>query len=301
MYYIDPLTITDASIIACSLAAEDATAAWVAGTYAVGDERHVLATHRVYRAKLAGSSTISPELDPTRWEDRRPTNKWAPFDIYTNTKATDTADLSYSVRARFCNSLMLRGLVGNSVEVTIRKTTGGDIAFYQSIPLKQPASGYWDYAFGEHKVKTVVSLFDLPIFAAAEITIKIIGSSTNARSIGLLALGKLLSIHGLIGGTQWGAEVQPKSYTYRRFNDDGTLTLTQRGAATDMAATVELDPADADNAVRKLDNILGRPVGFFATKEPGHDGLSAFGIASRAPVKYSMGIATCAMQIEGII
>ena len=45
MYFIDPRPILESHLLAAP--PEDPTPAWTAGTYAIGDERHVVATHRV--------------------------------------------------------------------------------------------------------------------------------------------------------------------------------------------------------------------------------------------------------------
>lgn len=95
MNFINPITVTAAMIGAGTTLSEDSTTAWAAYTAAVGDYRHVVSTHRVYRCAVAGASATSPELDPTVWVDTRPTNKWAPFDIYTSTAATGTTSFTY--------------------------------------------------------------------------------------------------------------------------------------------------------------------------------------------------------------
>ena len=51
MYYIDPRPILAEHLLTAP--PEDPTPAWTAGTYAVGDERHVVATHRVYKCAVA--------------------------------------------------------------------------------------------------------------------------------------------------------------------------------------------------------------------------------------------------------
>ena len=53
--------------------------AWVSGTFAVNDIRAVVAMGRLYSCLVAGSRTISPELDPTNWSDVGPTLKMAMF------------------------------------------------------------------------------------------------------------------------------------------------------------------------------------------------------------------------------
>lgn len=305
MYYIDQVAVTDAQILAGTTLAEDPTTVWSSGTYAVNDERHVVATHRVYRCAVAGSSTVSPELDPTRWTDMRPTNRWAPFDIYTNTHATATVDITYVLASRFCNTLMLRGLVGKEVELSIKDAPGGATIFpLTTYLLQQPASGYWDYAFGERKKKTVLNIGNLPMRSNAEITITVKASAAETRAIGLINRGKLKALHGTgydFGGTESGATAKPKTYTYRKVNDDGTQTTRLRGSSKDLDLSVIMDRRHADQAVQDLENLLGKPVGVIATLADGYSGLSGFGFITTSPVSYKGVMATCPVSLEGIV
>lgn len=305
MYYIDAITTTDAQLLTGTTLTEDPTTAWASGTFAVGDECHVVATHRVYRCAVAGSSTLSPELNPDRWTDMRPTNLWAPFDIYTNTAATDTADFTYVLASRFCDTLMLRGLLGKQFTLSIKDAPGGSTIYpATTFLLKRPATGYWDYAFGQRKKKTNVNITGLSIRSNAEITITFSATASETRAVGLINRGRLKALHGMgrsVGGTESGATAKPKTYTYRRINDDGTVTTILRGSSKDLSLSVLMESAQADTAVQELEDLLGKPVGVFATLRDGYAGLSAFGFVTTGPVSYKTPLATCQVEIEGII
>lgn len=303
MYYIDDITTDEAQILAGSNLAEDPSPAWVAGTYAIGYLCHVPATHRVYKRAVATASTISPELDSAGWTDVRPTNRWAPFDIYSNTAATSsTQDITYVLRSRFVNAIMLRGLVGKSVSILIKDASGGTVINQQTILLQQATKGYWDYAFGERKAIKNLTLTGLPIRSAAEITITISATGSNVRAVAMLLRGKLQALHGAgAGGTQQDAQAIPKTYTYRKTNDDGTLTTQPRGSSKDLSLNVAIPISQADNAVQKLDGLLSRPVGVIATTHSGCSGLSAFGYVTKSPVTYKSGYAFCSIYVEGVV
>lgn len=305
MYYIDAITTLSAQILAGTTLAEDPTTVWSSGTYAVNDERHVVATHRVYKCAIAGSSTVSPELDPNRWVDMRPTNLWAPFDIYTNTAATATSDITYVLASRFCNTIMLRGLVGKQVDISIKGAPGGTTIYpLTSFLLQQPSSGYWDYAFGDRKKKNVLNIANLPIRSNAEITITIKASASEIRAVGLINRGKLKALHGNgydFGGVESGAIADPKTYTYRKVNEDGSVTTKLRGSSKDLALNVVMDGRQADQAVQDLENLLGKPVGVIATLRDGYAGLSAFGFIVKGPVSYKGRTATCPVNVEGTV
>ncbi len=314
MYYLDPIDMTAAQLLVGTSLAEDPTAAWASGTFAVNDERHVVATHRVYRCAAAGSSTVSPELDPARWKDVRPTNLWAPFDIYTNTQAESTsADIVYVLGCRYCSDLMLRGLVGTEVEVSAKEAPGGAAIWpvvngvaggVKTYRLKVPAKGFWDYGHGKRLPLTTLQITDLPIRQNAEVTIKVKASGTNRRAVGLIARGVLYPLYGTgydFGGALEGAEAKPKTYTYRKTNDDGTQTTTVRGSSKDLSCEVVMDRRNADGAVQQLEGLLSRPVGVVLSKKAGFAGLSGFGFVTNAPVKYRSGYASIPVNVEGVV
>jgi len=127
-------------------------------------------------------------------------------------------------------------------------------------------------------------------------------SASNLRAIGLIVRGKLQAIHGSgqsFGGTQTDAEAQPKTYTYRKVNPDGTVTTVLRGSSKDLSCNVIMAIDQADRAVEELEGLLGRPVGWVASLRPGYAGLTAFGVATKSPVIYKTGFAICPITIEG--
>lgn len=307
MYYIDAITTTESQLLAGTTLAEDPTSAWTNTTYVKGDERHVVAKHRVYRCAvdIPVATGISPDQDPTKWKDMRPTNLWAPFDSYTNTAATATVDITYVLASRYCNVVMLRGLLGKDVVISVKDAPGGATIYpATTFRLQHAASGYWDYAFGERKKKTAINITGLPFRKNAEITITVRASDSETRAIGLINRGKLMALHGTryaVGGVETGASADPKTYTYRKTNEDGTFTTVLRGSSKDLALNVVMDVRQADAAVQSLENIMGKPVGVLASLSNGYAGLSAFGFITKGPVSYRNPIATCSVNVEGIV
>ncbi|MGB3068440.1 MAG: hypothetical protein WBC18_07830 [Ottowia sp.] len=307
MYYIDPRQVTDSTLLFSSLA-EDPSAAWTAGTYAVGDERHVVATHRVYKCAVAGSSTVSPELDPTTWFDDRPTNKWAPFDIYTKlTKAVSTTDdIVYEVLSRYATALVLDGLEGNAVLIEVLDHTGGSVVFrYPQAGTRiliDPARGYWDYAFSQRRRTISLLVTGLPMLSSGVIRITVSAPAGERRAIGLISRGPLRQVHGTeFGGVAPGANASPITYTYRPRRDDGTFGPTVlRPGAKQRSWIVRMDRAHADDAVRIMDQLSNQPAYVMATLEPGFDGLRGFGLVTRGEVSYDA-ISTCNVSIEDIV
>lgn len=270
--------------------AEDPSPAWVSGTtYAVGAEVHVVATHRVYKDAVGGVSTISPNLDTsTRWQDMRPTNKWAPFDIYTSTQAkSTTTDIVYPITARFVNAIALYGLIGANYSIVVKDSVGGTVIWSRSGTLKRHGKGWYNYLFGQRTQVTKLAFFNVPIRPAAEITITISAASGAQRAIGTIVLGKLKPLAGgFAGGSEQGATAEPVSYSYIKTDPDGTTTIVKRHSGTNLRARVFLQHEQADAALQILQEVLDTPVACIVTETEGYSGLSAFGLVSSAPVQY---------------
>lgn len=305
MNIIVPIPVTAGLIGAgCSLP-EDPTPAWSSGSYNIGDERHVVATHRVYRCAIAGTSTTSPEQDPDRWQDRRPTNKMAPFDIYTSTAAkSTTTDIVYPITARFCNTVALYGAAGSSYDITVRDMAGGTVIYNKTGRLREPSRGWYSFLFGSRRPLAKVIATGIPIRPAAEVTITIRAASGALRSLGMIVLGKLRPLIGLgpWGGTEFGASAEPVSYGYVRTEDDGTTTWQAGHSATNLRCRIVLPRDQADQAVSLLQEVLGIPVACIATDVSGYSGLSTFGVISTAPVSYDgQGHASIDTSVKGIV
>lgn len=304
MKIIKPVEITRAMITSCSLA-EDATPAWTAGTYAVGDERHVVATGRVYRCATAGASATSPELDQANWKDMRPTNKMAPFDIYTNTQAEDTtADITYTIKARFVRDIALFGTDGGTYTVTVKDAPGGAVIDTRTGTLMTHDGGWWNYLFSRrYRVRQVI-ISGLPIRPNAEITITISAGSGSRRALGMVVFGHMRTLFGSgkWGGTRYGATASPVTYSYIKTEEDGSTVIVRRHKATNIRARVTLPRDQADKAVQLLQGVLDVPVAVIASEIKGYSGLTTFGLIESSPVSYDSAVlANIDINVKGII
>lgn len=301
MNIIKPINVTDSMIGAGTTLAEDTISAWVSGTYAIGDERYVLGTHRVYACTIAGTSSISPELDPSRWLDKRPTNKWAPFDYYTSTKAKGVTSFTYVLNPGYFNALALYGLTGTSYVVTIKDTTGGTVIFTQSGLLYGDPVGWYEYLFGGVSPLDKLILSDLPIRPTAELTITVSNSSGQPVELGMIVIGDYLSLSGTTGGTQYGASAEPITYSYIKTNDDGTTTIVKRHSATNLRVTVKLATSEADASLFNMQSVLDVPVAWIATNQVGYSGLTTFGIGSGTMSYANPGFSNFEINVKGLI
>lgn len=302
MNIINPITITDAMLTSSTLA-EDSTSAWTSATYAVGDYRHVVATHRVYKCAVAGSSTVSPELDPTNWVDTRPTNKWAPFDIYTSTAAATVTTMTYVITPGYFNAIALYGLTGTQYALTVKDVSGGSTIYSSSGYLYAPPVGWYEYLFGALQTVDKLVFTDIPPRPAAEITLTITAAASQSVGLGMMAIGDYVSLAGSgdWGGTQYGASAEPVTYSYIKYNEDGTTTIVRRHSGTNLRVTVTMPREEADAVLQSLQTVLDVPVAWIATSASGYAGLTTFGIGSGSMQYDSYGTANLQINVKGLI
>jgi hypothetical protein len=307
MNILSPITVTDAMIGAATSIAEPAAGetTWVSGgTYVVGDLRIRATTHRVYACVLGHTGiTALPENDATRWLEKSPTQRYAPFDIYTSTAANTVSSMTYVLTPGYFNALALYGLTGITLNVTLRDATGGAVIYSSTQDLSEPPPGLYEYLFSPRKVINKIIIKDLPIRPASELTVTVTAATGQPVGIGMLNVGDFISLlgDGAFGGTQYGASAEPVSYSFFKFNPDGTTQIVRRVSATSMRATVLLPGDQADQALRNLQSVLDVPVSWVATDKPGYAGLNVFGLGSASVSYDGVSLASLNLNIKGLI
>lgn len=304
MNYIENVPVTVSSSTIAEPAAGETLWSGASVAYSAGGEVIRTTTHRVYKCAVAHTSAASPvpEDDLTRWTDDRPTQKYAPFDPYTLTATTDTSDIVYVLEGRYINTVYVAGLTGRTLTISIKDAPGGTVIYTEDRTLLEPARGYWDYAFGPRRPRTAQIFTGLPIRPNAEITLTIADSGGNTRGVGMIDMGSAVSINlSRFGGVEWSPSVTPKTYTYRKINDDGTVKLVPRGSARDVQGKVIVSVADADPVVQMLTSLMSRPATWYVTALPRYRGLMTYGIAEAPTVTYLPGRAEVTIKITGYI
>ena len=309
MNIIIPTPITAAMIGAGTTIAEPSASetAWASGVaYVVGDVRIRATTHRKYKCAVAhtSSATPVPEDDPTRWLDVGPTDRWAPFDRYTNTRASTLTSLTYVLNPGYVNALALYGLIGAQYSITIKDAPAGATIYSKTGFLTQDPQGWYEYLFVAQPAVDKLVLHNLPIRPTAEITITITAAAGQPVGVGMIVVGDFVPLVGdtaEFGGVQYGASAEPVTYSYINTDEYGNTAIKRRHAATNMRCTVMMPRMFADAALQRLQSVLDQPVACIATTSKGYDGLNVFGLISTSPVSYdSFNIASIDINVKGL-
>lgn len=279
---LTPITVTPAMVTA-SVVAEPDTAlgevAWNAATsYAIGDEVIRTGTHRVYTSIATGVDAGLPEDTPLRWEDTRPTNKHAAFDVYRSTAIKYAGTLTQTLQPGIITGMSFYGLVGDTLRVVCKNATSSTVYYDQTHSLSTYLSGdlMWEFYFGTPRQQDTLRITGLyPQDAKVEITLTP-SPTTSMAQIGIWAVGSFSDL----GLPQKGFKAQPVDYS--RINVDSTTgeVSIQRGlsARNISGECIAITADEAQAAADVIYELLGVPVSVVITSDPGYDYLQAFGL-----------------------
>ena len=303
-----PISITSGMVKAGTTVAEPDTtvgeSAWVASaSYTLGQEKTYSGSIYIC-VKAHSGSAVTPDNDPINWLRKGPTNRTALFDDYINTSTTAVTTLTYVIQPGFFNGLSMWKLEGDTYSITVKDSPGGAVIGSKSGDLYEQAAGFYELLFQLLSKVESISMSDIPIAPNAEVTIVLTAGGSNAVSIGTLKLGdwRYLFSTGTWGGTQYGASSNRTSYTYREYNEDGTLKrIVARPSARDVRCSVVLSDEDGTYADSVLTSVLDTAVVFEATDIPKYGYLNTIGFVSSDITADNYGKTTINLTIKGNI
>lgn len=279
--------------------------AWLAsGAYTAGDERTAAGSVWLCRQDHEGR-TATPDTDLAYWLRIGPTERMAPFDDYTATKARAMGTISYEILTSFVGAVRVYGAVGDTCTITVRDGPGGAVLKTQTFALFSQAAGFYELLYTMLPPIEQVGMDDLPIRPGTTVTVTVTaGDGTNAPvAIGDIKLGDWRSLIGdsAWGGAEYGASAERKSYTYREYAKDGTYSTVLRPGSRDVSCSVKLSGDQAMYADAVLGEILDLAVPFQASDLPRYGYLNTLGFVTGSISPDSFGVATLQLHIKGNI
>lgn len=274
---------------------------WVASAaYSLGDEK--IYDHKVYYCWLAHTGiSVTPDVDTAHWLLKRPSNLFAPFDVYTATAAKATGGMVYELDPGFFRDLAIFGAVGETVRIEVFDAPGGAVLRDETIDLWEQALGLWELLFAPLGSMGRVDVRGIDISPTARLRVTIAAGVGAPVALGLLEIGEWRSFTGGTGGTEYGGECEPKSMSYIKFYDDGTFEIKRRAGFTDLSIPALFDADQADYCVALLQQVLDVPVSFSATGVPGYGYLSGRGLISGTVSPINAKDARLTARLKGTI
>lgn len=284
-----PLEITESMIATGTTVPVVDTAAgeqaWDSGTSYTGTETKINHEGWLYSA-VAASTNVTPGTDPSKWRRTGPSNRMAALDSELNTITRHTGEITYVLRPGFFTGLTLQGMVGDKLEIEIydRPESDPDAELVESWSgdLFEQALGLYELLFMPLARRTQFYMQNLPLYPDAEVHISITSGPSTPVEVALIALGHWDTLigSGEWGGTEYDAELEVRSYSYLKRNDDGSVTRVRRGGGNNVACSVVIPADEANHAAELLHQVQGRPVAFIASGLPRYEYLNGFGDVS---------------------
>ncbi len=254
MRVIPPTTVTDAMLVSSTAPEPGAgETAWSAATnYSIGTEAIRTTTHKVYTCKVAGVDAGTPETTPLRWEETRPTNKWAMFQTDRNVQTVLASPLTVAIApGKRINSVGIVGLESNTV--TVELTIGATVHFTKTVnTLLRNTLTWTDYLFGAFRYQESIVMFDLPPITGATLTITITGGTCKCA-------GVFFNMNVYMGRILKGAKVDSDNFSKFERDPYGTLsTLIPKRTVPKHAYTllVENERVETLRALKKTLNAV---------------------------------------------
>lgn len=224
--------------------------------YALGATVSSSTTHRVYESLVLQSAAhplpVLPATTTAYWLDVGPTNKWAMFDTYRNTKSVGASPLIVSIApGKRIKSVAFLGLEATSVTVTMDSALGSPSARHYSHTedlgeRKTVVDDWYEYFFAEFGSREAFALFDLPLYAGDTLTATITNTGGPA-ACGAMVIGS----HQYLGETEHSAVSDATNYSVIDRDAFGNVTLVPRRSIPKVDITVIADKV----AVRDIYNL----------------------------------------------
>lgn len=276
--------------------------AWVANAAQVVDD---LRTHAgsVWSCVRAHSGRAAPPAKGDGyWLRKGPTFRRAPFDEYINTKARALGALTFELLPGFINGVSVYGPEGDAYAITVRDGPDGPVLREKSGDLMAQAAGLWELLYTTLPVLEKVSLDDIPLSPNAVVSVTVTAANNGPVAVGEIKVGDWRSLIGdskRPAGVERGASARRRSYTYRRYNDDGSYEEEVRPSSRDVDCTVVLDADQAMYADGLLGEVINMAVPFEATGIPHYGFIDTMGFLSADISDRDNGTVALRLQIRG--
>lgn len=269
MKVIPPVEITDAKLLSSTLTEPAAGSPstenpWsAAATYALGAVVISTTYHRKFESLQAGNinhalPAYPDETENAWWIEAGPTNKWAMFDLYRNTKSSGASPIIVRISAgERINSVGLLGLEGTSISISLDSGMGSPAVnyyYYEQDLTTRDVDSWYEWFYTPFSIEDSLVRFDVPPYAPpAVLTITIVNTGGLAECGGVV-----IGTAQYLGETQRDADFEFISYSRVDRDEFGEVTLIPRRAIPTTDQTILLDKEmvpGARTVIRELDAV----------------------------------------------
>jgi len=231
--------------------------AYNAGTaYAIGDTAS--ANYRVYKSLTAGNTgnavPILPETENANWIDVGPMNRWAMFDLDSNTQTVWASPLTvvFAPGERI-NTIGFNGLRGATLTISATSVTGGGTVYgpvVVDLSYRDVLDGY-EYCFSPFLTRPYHVVHDVPPYSDIIITVMISATTGNVK-IGSCVVGTYIDLG------QTSADTTNRGISFSKVTRDlyGKATMVKRRSIPATKHRSLLDRIKVDRTMYARDTLL---------------------------------------------
>lgn len=222
-------------------------AAYDAGTaYAIGAT--VSSGGAVFESLTAANTgnplPVAPETETAHWQYVSPTNKWAIFDLSSNTQTVTSGALTVVFNpGERINSLAVVGMAANQLVVSATSVFGGGTVYGPvtvNLNSRTVVNAY-DYAFNPFGTQPSQVFFDLPPFSDLQITVTLTSTNGNVKCGGIVC-----GTYIYLGEVQTGARNDALNFSTIERDLYGNAKLVPRRTVPKINVTTIIDPSIAN-------------------------------------------------------
>lgn len=268
--------------VVTSVAPEDDTDEWVAGTYTEGQERWLASTHSVYRCAVA-STTENPADSVANatgaWAYLRPTNAYKMFSdsVYEQTVSPTTITLTYdsSGADEFVDSACFFNLAASSIEVWCTSVIAGGEFFRERKEMIDYSriTDLYEYRRGSIQPRLTSFYPQWMQYSDTIVNIEIANSGGDVK-VGKVIVGNNFNVGSLEAGAQSTTRTIGKTRTV-----NGIRQFVASGIRKSITGVVAIESGRADYVSTTVGSKLGAvPVGVSADSR--YDSMQTYGVLS---------------------
>lgn len=224
-----------------------------ATTYALGATASY--NQRLYESRQPANTNhappVLPETSTAWWLDVGAANKWAMFDLATNTQTVMPPGSALTVVIRpgqRINTIGVLGLAAHSITISATSVFGGGTVYgplTTNLIIRNVADGY-DYAFEPFRLQPSLAYFDVPSYSDIEVTISI---STMAGQGNVKCGSIVLGTSVYLGEVEYGARGDALNFSTIDRDLYGNATLVPRRSVSKTNQTLKVS-AQRINKIR---------------------------------------------------
>lgn len=295
MRLVEPITITEAMLLASNIAETDAPA-WAVGTaYTTGQQ--VIRSHAIYEAVTA-STGQDPLLDTTNtyWFKVSATNRWKPFDRIIGDAATLAGSITYSLQPNIrANAVAFFGLDASSVRVKVTDPVEG-VIYDQTREIIDTTSVFdgWSYCFEPVSYDSQEIFTGVPIYTGATVDITV--TSAGTTKVGEIIVGIDLYLGRTLVDTSIGIE----DFSKKERDEFGYTTIVERAYAQTATFRFAFGTEDAGRIRSALARVRAVPAVYYAGDDTSKFGTTILGFFRDFSVPLTTNVSFGSLEVEGL-